>query len=90
MNSIQSAINQTFVGNYIPLTMPQNPLSGYTFNYGSVGKNLVPWSTSRKSQLDDLIYISKNPNAAQNVDPYLWNHWLQFSTDNTPAAGQIL
>ena len=88
-NSTNTTTAQTTVSFYTPLSVPAAP-AGYTKNYGAQTNNLVAWTATLKSQLDDAIYISKNANAAAGADPYLWNHWVQFSTDNTPSATQTL
>ena len=55
--------------------------------------NLLAWSNSTKVQIDDLIGFTKSPTTVIStvaVDPYVFYHWLQFSTSSAPVASNVL
>jgi hypothetical protein len=94
-NSAYQSLNFTFgpvasVKSYNPIDTPKVPVKGYDRNYGWRATNLVPYKLTDLSQLDDMIYISKNVNPQNGTDPYLWNHKVEWSTDLVPTVGSTL
>ena len=83
----------TAVTNYTPLTIP-SPTAPYNVNSRAQQTNLVAFDPRINSRLDDAIWFSKNTVAAATpgevLDPYQFNHLVQWSTNIVPAPGAIL